>query len=629
MERYADRATHVWVTDDDVIVAPGALEHLLSAMGHEGAELACPMITTSEGRIGWFPGLLEASPFDALRKYKVTAPEQYLAQFGPQPVRFSWATGISLLVTREALEELGLHRTDYLIRGEDLDFSLRITARKIGIFVPEARVAHHPPVVPQTPETRAADRRKDTIMLQNIAYISLHLPYGHPIRRSLPGNLWRHGQHWGLSALPEGLKAYWRGGIQGHPAGANLTRPASALPQKLLVFAHTPPPHHGQSFMVQLMLEGFGRDAGEQPGKGGRKIKCYHVNSRVSEDMEDIGVVRPGKGLRLVGYCLEAIWHRFRSGVHAMYYVPAPGKRYALYRDWMVMALCRPFFKHLVLHWHASGMTEWLEQEGTRTEQWITRALLGRPSLSIPLAQASSRDAQWLHSRKVAIVPNGIPDPCPEFTREVLPGRKARTRERQQRLDGPALMEGEAPLAFHVLFIGHCTREKGLFDTLEGVALFNSRPTPIHIHLSVAGAFMTAREEQEFQERIARADLAGAVTYVGFAGGEQKKKLFLENDSLCFPTYYTAESFPLTLLEAAAYGIPSVVTRWRAIPEIQPPDYPGFVEPKAPCMIADAFERLAVADLAELLRARFLDKFSATRHVELMAEAILGLENPK
>ena len=30
---------------------------------------------------------------------------------------------------------------------------------------------------------------------------------------------------------------------------------------KLLVFAHTPPPHHGQSYMVQLMLDGFGGDA--------------------------------------------------------------------------------------------------------------------------------------------------------------------------------------------------------------------------------------------------------------------------------------------------------------------------------------------------------------------------------
>jgi hypothetical protein len=29
---------------------------------------------------------------------------------------------------------------------------------------------------------------------------------------------------------------------------------------KLLVFAHTPPPHHGQSYMVKLMLDGFGGD---------------------------------------------------------------------------------------------------------------------------------------------------------------------------------------------------------------------------------------------------------------------------------------------------------------------------------------------------------------------------------
>ncbi len=36
---------------------------------------------------------------------------------------------------------------------------------------------------------------------------------------------------------------------------------------KLLVFAHTPPPHHGQSYMVQLMLEGFGGDARRRTGR--------------------------------------------------------------------------------------------------------------------------------------------------------------------------------------------------------------------------------------------------------------------------------------------------------------------------------------------------------------------------
>ena len=43
------------------------------------------------------------------------------------------------------------------------------------------------------------------------------------------------------------------------------------------------------------------------------------------------------------------------------YYVPAPGKRVALYRDWLVMLLCRPFFKNIILHWHAAGLAKWLE----------------------------------------------------------------------------------------------------------------------------------------------------------------------------------------------------------------------------------------------------------------------------
>src|SRR2546423_11962019 len=146
---------------------------------------------------------------------------------------------------------------------------------------------------------------------------------------------------------------------------------------KLLVFAHTPPPHHGQSYMVQLMLAGFGGDR-RQPtrqindsndpavaaAKGKAQsfgIECYHVNARLSQKLEDIGDLRIGKFVLLLGYCLQAIWCRFRYGVDTLYYIPAPGKRSALYRDWMVMLLCRLVFKRLILHWHAAGLAKWME----------------------------------------------------------------------------------------------------------------------------------------------------------------------------------------------------------------------------------------------------------------------------
>lgn len=122
---------------------------------------------------------------------------------------------------------------------------------------------------------------------------------------------------------------------------------------KLLVFAHTPPPHHGQSYMVQLMLAGFGGDcrndegqsSAEAEGREGKSfgIDCYHINARLSQKLEDIGDLRIGKFILLIGYCAQAIWCRFRHGVTNFYYIPAPGKRSALYRDWMVMLICRPF----------------------------------------------------------------------------------------------------------------------------------------------------------------------------------------------------------------------------------------------------------------------------------------------
>jgi glycosyltransferase involved in cell wall biosynthesis len=342
--------------------------------------------------------------------------------------------------------------------------------------------------------------------------------------------------------------------------------------------------------------------------------------------MDDIGTMRFGKLWLLLRYCMEAIWCRLRHGVRTFYYVPAPGKRCALYRDWVVMLLCRPFFPRLVLHWHASGLVEWLERDGFAIERWMTHALLGRPALSIALAEASSQDARWLHSQRIAIVPNGIPDPCPEFDRALLPYRKARVEERQRRLKEP-VTAGGSPLVFRVLYIAHCTREKGMFDALEGVALLNCRQTSLRTHLTVAGAFMDAQEEDAFRERIARPDLAGAVTYAGFAAGEHKKRLFEESDCLCFPTYYPAESFGLVVVEAMAYGIPVATTRWHAIPEILPPDYPALAEPQAPDQIASVLERLAAVDLAEPLRARFLTHFSEASHLKRLTEAFISMES--
>ena len=214
---------------------------------------------------------------------------------------------------------------------------------------------------------------------------------------------------------------------------------------KLLVFAHTPPPHHGQSYMVQLMLDGLGgnhrksrrRTASEKPDE----IQCYHVNAQLSRHMEDIGALRAGKFLVLLWYCLQAIWCRFRYGVTNFYYIPAPGKRSALYRDWVVMWVCRPFFKKLILHWHASGLAKWLVMAVQMRSRVLTYSAAKTADLSIVLSNYGRADAEKLFPRRVAVVGNGIPDPCPQFFRDVLSLREARLSARQA-LEGVLLRLG-------------------------------------------------------------------------------------------------------------------------------------------------------------------------------------------
>jgi glycosyltransferase involved in cell wall biosynthesis len=400
---------------------------------------------------------------------------------------------------------------------------------------------------------------------------------------------------------------------------------------KLLVFAHTPPPHHGQSYMVKLMLEGFGGDRrkknSEPPGRFG--IECYHVNARFSKSLVDIGAFQGGKIFLIIYFCLQAIWCRFRHGVTTLYYVPAPGKHVAVYRDWLVMFICRPFFKKIILHWHAAGLAKWLETAVQIRSRAVTYRVFKPVDLSIVLSRYNFADAEKFLSRHIIVVPVGVPDPCPQFTESILPWRHARVAALGK------ILAGQTPAAavvktVHVLFLAHCTREKGAFDTVEAVALANemaaAEKSPLHFRLTMVGAFASSAEEQELRGLVVQRGLQDCVEILGFVSSERKARALAEADVFCFPTYYLAENQPGNLIEAMAYGLPIVTTRWRSVPEMLPENYPGLVDPKSPEQIADALRRMAGSDFSEPLREIFLRRFTLVQHLASMAAAIRSVE---
>lgn len=380
---------------------------------------------------------------------------------------------------------------------------------------------------------------------------------------------------------------------------------------KVVVFPHTPPPHHGQSYMVELMLRGF-----ERTEFG---IECFHVNARFAADSQDIGRLRISKVFRLLGYCARAIWLRFRHGAANFYYIPAPPRRRDLFRDWIILLICRPFFRRLIFHWAAAGLGQWLEDQ-PRWMRAISQLALGRADLSVSLGEFNKKDAALLKPKREAVAPNGIPDPCVNFA-EIKQRRQTRLRERQSSSAG----------GIKVLYLGFCTPTKGLLDAMRALVAANDaskkEKQPFLFELTLAGDFLERADEKAFHDAMEELGRPESIRYVGFVAGKEKTRLLEDSDILCFPTYYYAESFGLVIAEAMAFGMGIVATRWRSIPELFPANYPGLVDIKSPEQIARALRTLAVRDDAEAFRQRFLANYTVERFLSNLAAAFHEVES--
>lgn len=399
--------------------------------------------------------------------------------------------------------------------------------------------------------------------------------------------------------------------------------------RKILVFAHVPPPHHGQSVMVQVLLDGLRADP---------RFEVYHVDARVSDDMEDIGSFRPQKFIRLFKCILQACWIRLRHGRMAFYYVPAPAKRSAIIRDWVIMALCRPLFPELILHWHAYGLGEWAE-EGRDLQRRLTRLALGKADLSIVLNNYNKRDAEVFVPKRIEVVPNGIADQFPDYETALALTRKNRAAElkalaavagNESRVAGERVAKLES---VRFLFLGHLIESKGVFVAIESTALANEQlceaEAAWRAHLTLAGSFASEEEKARVLAAIDRANtVAGekgpCVSLAGFLDSRQKKSALEEADCLVFPTFYETEAQPLVLLEAMSAGVPVITTLWRGVPEGLPEGYPWLVPPQSAAELSRTMMGLPGHDWSAALRGRYLERFTMSRHAERMADKLSG-----
>lgn len=356
---------------------------------------------------------------------------------------------------------------------------------------------------------------------------------------------------------------------------------------------------------MQLMLDGL---------RSNGHFEVHHVDARLSDDMADIGSFRPGKIFRLLRCVCKALSIRLKHGAMPFYYVPAPVKKSAILRDWLVMVFCRPFFPKLILHWHACGLGEWTRAGGGFWQKW-TKFFLRGAALSIVTTENNRNDAETLDSRRIVVVSNGTPDPCSDFTSTLETDRPERRKSHTRRC----------------LFLAHCTESKGLFDALEAFALAKKLAWEVKqqsIKLTVAGDFIDVREKRRFYDRIAATDLQDpdgtcSVTPVGFLAGKEKDRAFRTHDCLLNPSHW--ESFGLTVIEAAAYALPAVISEHPNLMSL----FPESLRFAAPIgdrnALADAILKSMEFENFQKLRRFFLENYQANVFTSKMTDVLQAI----
>ena len=159
--------------------------------------------------------------------------------------------------------------------------------------------------------------------------------------------------------------------------------------------------------------------------------------------------------------------------------------------------------------------------------------------------------------RRVVVIPNGVD------TREIRPGGDARAAR--------ALL-GAPELGLHIGCVARLEAVKDHRTLLEAFAVVRAARPDAHLTLVGRGSLQAALEA-----RAAAPDLAGAVTFAGERG--DVTPLYAAFD--IFALASRSEGLSLTLLEAAAAGLPIVATRVGGNAEVVADGSSGILVPPA------------------------------------------------
>lgn len=299
----------------------------------------------------------------------------------------------------------------------------------------------------------------------------------------------------------------------------------------ILIVGQTPPPFHGQAVATKILFD-----------HDWHGLQVLRLRMAYSSGEADVGKFGFGKLLHLMALILKSWWILIRNRPCVLYYPPASPNLIPVLRDIVYLLAVRPFSNRIILHYHAGGLPEYVDSMNPFL-RFLARCAYGRAKVSIEISKSEMGPGVAFAAENRFHVANGLDVPV--------------ISDLEPSLDPPV---------FRILYIAGLRKTKGVMDIIETAIALRSRDRDFII--DVVGPWQEEDTRRCFESAVAEADIADCIVMHGRITGEKKWLLYRKASLFFFPSYYESENFPLVLIEAMAFSLPVVATRWRGIPEM-------------------------------------------------------------
>ncbi len=378
------------------------------------------------------------------------------------------------------------------------------------------------------------------------------------------------------------------------PAGAAASTPivSEGPTRRVMLIGPLPPPYGGTEAMTELLRR----------GSYGSHFELTFFDSSKALRNDERGHLRP-KNVWLNLAKLATFVRALREVRANVVWLPLAQNLMGFLRDSAYVVLARAAGARVVLHFHGATFNRFYEHRGPVLRAYVRAVLKATAAVIVPGDQ--------LHDQFATI--------APRLRRFTLYSALA-----ADRYSGLLRETQKDKATFDIVFVGHVSQAKGAPDLIKAVA--KARAQIPHMRVDLVGQVIEHDTNTDFlppgqltpmgpRALVEAVGVSRIVTFRGAVPVHEVSDFLRRADLFVSPSY--SEGFSVAMLEAMAAGLPLVLTRVGAAPEVLAPDVNCiFVEPGAPDQLAAAIVRLAGdADLRgrmgaenrELVASRFLE----------------------